>query len=159
LALFLVSAVTVFWWQIDQRDRALERVTEMQALYRQQVSAADALLAAGIAEEGVRKLLPDIRVQGGQAVLDAGTEARLLGQSRKRINQYRWEGGFFLLALGLGFGVIARVLSTEANVIKAQDSFLALVSHQFKTPLASLQLSLETMAMRPLAPDQQRTLI
>jgi len=33
------------------------------------------------------------------------------------------------------------------------------VSHQFKTPLASLQLSLETMALRTLAPEQSRTLI
>ncbi|MGA9369855.1 MAG: HAMP domain-containing sensor histidine kinase, partial [Steroidobacteraceae bacterium] len=36
---------------------------------------------------------------------------------------------------------------------------LALVSHQFKTPLASLQLSLETMAMRPLSAEHLRALI
>ena len=35
-------------------------------------------------------------------------------------------------------------------MLQEQDSFLALVSHQFKTPLASLQLSLETMAIRSL---------
>ncbi len=44
-------------------------------------------------------------------------------------------------------------------MLQEQDNFLALVSHQFKTPLASLQLSLETMALRPLSPDQSGTLI
>jgi signal transduction histidine kinase len=34
-----------------------------------------------------------------------------------------------------------------------------MVSHQFKTPLASLQLSLETMSMRQLSPTDQRSLI
>jgi signal transduction histidine kinase len=44
-------------------------------------------------------------------------------------------------------------------VLEEQESFLALVSHQFKTPLASLQLSLETMALRALSTEQSRTLI
>jgi signal transduction histidine kinase len=55
--------------------------------------------------------------------------------------------------------VIFRALRAEARVRQEQDNFLALVSHQFKTPLASLQLSLETMAMRSLSPPQSRTLI
>jgi signal transduction histidine kinase len=131
----------------------------MRSLYSQQMQAAEALLAAGTPQERVKQLLPDIRVRDGHAQLDPAVEQRLLKVSQRRINQYFWEGLFFLLALGLGFGVIARVLHSEAKVISDQDSFLALVSHQFKTPLASLQLSLETLAMRPLAADQQRTLI
>ena len=56
--------------------------------------------------------------------------------------------------------VIARALRAEARVLEEQDSFLALVSHQFKTPLASLQLSLETMALRAARrPSSARTLI
>src|SRR5919198_727880 len=47
----------------------------------------------------------------------------------------------------------------EARVLQEQDHFLAMVSHQFKTPLASLQLSLETMSMRSLSPADQRSLI
>jgi signal transduction histidine kinase len=159
LVLMVVAVVLVSYWIYDQRHRALEQVSTMRALYSQQISAADALLAAGTSPARVRELLPEIRAQEGHAVLDSAAEQRLLEVSRKRINQYLWEGVFFLLVLGLGFGVLWRVLSNEANIIKEQDNFLALVSHQFKTPLASLQLSLETMAMRPLAPEQQRTLI
>lgn len=159
LALMLVAAVQVGWWQLDQRHRALEQVSDMRALYSQQLSAADALLASGTSAERIRQLLPAVRVEQGRAQLDPAAEERLLTVSRRRINQYLWEGTFFLLALGVCIGVIARALSAEANIIKEQDSFLALVSHQFKTPLASLQLSLETMAMRQLAPEQLRTLI
>jgi signal transduction histidine kinase len=55
--------------------------------------------------------------------------------------------------------VIARALRAETHVLEEQDSFLALVSHQFKTPLASLQLSLETLALRAPTPQAARTLI
>ena len=55
--------------------------------------------------------------------------------------------------------MIARALRAEAHVLEEQDSFLALVSHQFKTPLASLQLSLETLALRAPTPEAARTLI
>jgi len=54
--------------------------------------------------------------------------------------------------------VIARALRAEARVREEQENFLALVSHQFKTPLASLQLSLETMTLRTLSAEQSRTL-
>jgi signal transduction histidine kinase len=94
-----------------------------------------------------------------KAALSPVVDRMLLSEERRRINQYAWEGAFFLLALGVCIGVIARALRAEAKVIQEQDNFLALVSHQFKTPLASLQLSLETMALRTLAPEQSRTLI
>ena len=55
--------------------------------------------------------------------------------------------------------MIARALRAETRVHAEQDSFLALVSHQFKTPLASLQLSLETLALRAPPPEAARTLI
>ena len=44
-------------------------------------------------------------------------------------------------------------------MLNEQEQFLALVSHQFKTPLASLQLSLETMELRQLPPERARALM
>jgi signal transduction histidine kinase len=159
LALVAVAAVQAGWWLFDQSTSATEKVREERALYAEQVAAAQAMLDSGVAGERVHQLLPAVTTTGGRAALSAVVDQALQGQAHRRINQYAWEGAFFLLALGACIFVISRQLRAEARVIQEQDNFLALVSHQFKTPLASLQLSLETMALRTLSPDQARTLI
>ncbi len=159
LALVVVAAVQVGWWLFDQRSYAIEKVRDSRALYSQQIAAAQALLDSGTSAEQVKAMMPGIAVEDKHASLSPEVDAVLMSEEHKRINQYAWEGGFFLLALALCNGVIFRALRAEARVRQEQDNFLALVSHQFKTPLASLQLSLETMALRPLSAEQSRTLI
>ncbi len=159
LALVLVSAVQVAWWLVDQHRLAIEKFQAMHQVYAQQVVAAQALLEARVPAARVHALLPEIVVVNQRATLSSDVDRRLLSEERRRIAQYAWEGSFFIIALAACIAVIARALRAEARVIEEQESFLALVSHQFKTPLASLQLSLETMALRPLSPEQSRTLI
>jgi signal transduction histidine kinase len=159
LILVLVSAVQVGWWLFDQRTYTVEKVETARAAYAQQQAAAQALLDSGTSARRVMQILPAITLEQGHAAVSPAIEATLTTEERRRIRQYAWEGSFFLLALTVCIGVIARALSTEARVHEEQDSFLALVSHQFKTPLASLQLSLETLALRTPAPEQARTLL
>ena len=159
LVLVLVSAVQVGWWLLDEHHYAVEKVREMDRLYAQQVAAAQALLESGSAPGRVRALMPGVSVAAGRAALAPSVERHLIAEEHLRATQYAWESAFFILALGACIAVIARALRAEARVIIEQDNFLALVSHQFKTPLASLQLSLETMALRSLSPGQSRTLI
>jgi signal transduction histidine kinase len=159
LALVLVSVVQVGWWLFDQRSYTQQTVAAARTGYAEQTAAAQALLDAGTAPERVRALLPQVAVSGGHATLAQSVSAALASEERSRQRQYAWEGAFFLLALGLCIAVIARALRAEAQVLEEQDSFLALVSHQFKTPLASLQLSLETLALRAPPPQQARVLI
>jgi signal transduction histidine kinase len=158
LALVVVSAVQVGWWLLDQHIYTVEKVRATRAVYAEQAIAAQALLDAGTSAQRVQQLLPGIVVSGGRATLAPALEQTLTTEERHRDNQYAWEGSFFLLALALCIAVIARALRAEARVLEEQDSFLALVSHQFKTPLASLQLSLETLALRAPTPEAARTL-
>ncbi|MGH8328076.1 MAG: sensor histidine kinase, partial [Steroidobacteraceae bacterium] len=159
LALMLVSVVEVGWWLLDQHRFAVDKVREMHQVYAQQAIAAQALLEAGVPAGRVHALLPEVIVTNQHAALSRDVDRQLLAEERRHIAQYAWEGSFFLIALAVCIAVIARALRAEARVIQEQESFLALVSHQFKTPLASLQLSLETMAMRPLSPEHMRALI
>jgi signal transduction histidine kinase len=159
LALVLVSAVQVGWWLLDQHAYTVEKVHAARTAYAEQLTAAQALLGSGMSAAQVEQLLPGIVVSGDRAVLAPALEQALTTEERRRTNQYAWEGSFFLLALAVCIAVIARALRAEARVHEEQDAFLALVSHQFKTPLASLQLSLETLALRSPAPEAARTLI
>jgi signal transduction histidine kinase len=159
LALVVVAAVQVGWWLFDQRATAIEKVRDSRALYSQQIVAAQALLDSGVSAEQVQAIMPGVAVNDRHASLSPEVDQMLMSEEHRRIKQYAWEGSFFLLALAVCNGVIFRALRAEARVRQEQDNFLALVSHQFKTPLASLQLSLETMALRPLSTEQSRTLI
>jgi signal transduction histidine kinase len=159
LVLVLVSVVQVGGWVIDQRSFTVGKAHEERQLYQQEVAAAQALLDAGTSEDKVHELLPRVAVSGGKANMSPGVEMALEQEQLSRLRRYMWESAFFLLALGVCIAVISRALRAEARVLAEQDHFLAMVSHQFKTPLASLQLSLETMNMRALSPPEQRPLI
>jgi signal transduction histidine kinase len=159
LALVLVSAVQVGWWLFDQHAYTVQKVQAAREAYAEQAAAAQALLDSGASAQRVQQLLPAISVSAGRATLAPRLEQALTSEERRRYNQYAWEGAFFLLALALCMAVIARALRAEARAHEEQDSFLALVSHQFKTPLASLQLSLETLALRTPPPEAARTLL
>jgi signal transduction histidine kinase len=159
LVLVVISVVQVGYWVFDQRNRINERMQESKQFYLKEVAAAQALLDAGRSAQDVKQLLPRVSMEGGIASESAAVIDSFEAERNRRINQYFWESGFFLLALGACIAVIARALRAEARVLQEQDNFLALVSHQFKTPLASLQLSLETMSMRTLSQSDQRSLI
>ena len=80
----------------------------------------------------------------------------LSAASEGRVNRYLWEGAFFLVVLVGGMAVLTRTLRHDAELRRRQQNFLAAVSHEFKSPLASVRLSAETLVMRAEAPDAQR---
>jgi len=159
LVLVVISVVQVGWWAIDSRAYVISKTTEARIHAERDVEAAQALLDLGKSPQEVQRLLPRVNVEGNRAMPSPQVAQALAAERASRINQYAWEAGFFLLALAVCIAVISRALRAEAQVIQEQDHFLALVSHQFKTPLASLQLSLETLSMRPLSQADQRSLI
>jgi signal transduction histidine kinase len=82
--------------------------------------------------------------------------ADLTAASEGRANRYLWEGGFFLIVLIGGMAVLTRTLRHDAELRRRQQNFLAAVSHEFKSPLASMQLAAETLVMRSAEADAKR---
>jgi signal transduction histidine kinase len=159
LLLVVVAAVQVGYWLFDQHLQGAEKTVSLMRLYDQQTAAAQTMLASGMPVARIQELFPDLAVSTDHVALAPEHLSDLMTQQQHRLTQYLWEGGFFLFALFLCIGAIFGALRGETRVLNEQEQFLALVSHQFKTPLASLQLSLETMSLRQLPPEHSRALV
>ena len=86
----------------------------------------------------------------------ASVDPTVAEDSEARVNRVLWEGGFFLLVLIGGMGVLTRTLRHDMELRRRQQNFLAAVSHEFKSPLASIQLAAETLVLRSRDDDGKR---
>lgn len=65
-------------------------------------------------------------------------------------------GGIILIvAIAFGMSVIFRNLNVQLRLRKLYDNFIANVTHELKSPLASIQLYLETIKSRELSPENK----
>lgn len=69
------------------------------------------------------------------------------------------EGAFFLVVLIIGIWRIGKSIQKEMKISAQQSNFLLSVTHELKTPIASIQLILQTLKKRELNDDQKNTFI
>jgi two-component system sensor histidine kinase KdpD len=86
----------------------------------------------------------------------AASDPAVAEDSESRVNRLLWEGGFFLVVLIGGMTVLTRTLRHDAELRRRQQNFLAAVSHEFKSPLASIQLAADTLVLRSRDEDSKR---
>ncbi len=65
------------------------------------------------------------------------------------------EGSVFILLLTLGFIQVKRALKKELESAKNQRNFLLSVTHELNSPIAGVQLNLET-ALNPIVDNEKR---
>jgi signal transduction histidine kinase len=81
------------------------------------------------------------------------TFARMLGPEQVRIlNMLRWEGSTFLVLLGVGALSIAVLHWRDVRKARALQALFASLTHELKTPLASMRLQAEVI--RDLIADE-----
>ena len=155
LALLVVSIATVGWWMTDAvlTTRAFER--RVETLYAADAQAVAAAYAGAPANE-LASLLPHLAIEGRSATVRPAAHAELAQQGAERVNRALWEGGFFLAVLLGGMAVLTRTIRHDAELRRRQQNFLAAVSHEFKSPLASIRLAAETLVLRSTEPDTKR---
>ena len=159
LLLLAISAIQVVWWLVDQARIADRIADDRVARLEVDRDAAAAALRAGQALDELRAFYPDLLIdaEGARRRPDALRAIEI--ERRRHLSQYRWEGAFFLLVLGGGILVLWRVLRREADLLNRQQNFLAAVSHELRSPLASLRLTTETLLLRDLVAADRRGLL
>lgn len=149
LALLAISTAQVAWWVADQRSLARQERDRVTALYEADALAVTAAFAQATAQ--LPELMPHLEIDPelGTATVRPESVEALVADADSRINRYTWEGGFFLLVLIGGMAVLTRTIRHDAQLRKRQQNFLAAVSHELKSPLASIRLAAETLIRRP----------
>jgi signal transduction histidine kinase len=160
LVLLIASAIQVFWWILDQTRKAEDLRQRLTQLYNQDAAAARELHARGASPTEISELYPHLDVgSDGQIAVDESVLDELSEDRSRWLNQYGWEGSFFLLVLAISMAAVWRALREEAILRRRQQNFVAAVSHELKSPLASMQLTVETLRMREPPREKTRELL
>ena len=155
LLLLIISAAQVSWWIVDQARRTEALRARLTELYTGDARAAEELHRLGADEARLKRLFPHLEVDtSGKIVVSPEALESLRLQRVRWLNQYGWEGGFFLVVLVVSMVAVWRALHQDKALRRRQQNFVATVSHEFKSPLASLRLSAETLSLRELPHDR-----
>lgn len=161
LVLLGISSAQLAWWLIDQVQYADAVRSRFLVAYQADAEAAGVLSRHGVSTVEVLRLYPhlDLAADAKTFVVSPREQAKLDRDRYRRLNRYAWEGAFFLVVLLGAMSVVYRTLHEEAQLRRRQEGFLAAVSHELKSPLASLRLSAETMALRDPPADRRAELV
>ncbi len=154
LAILVFSAGEVIWWMLDQRRLVRGESERLAALHAANRQAAEQLLSKGMDRGQMAALFPDLDFTGAVVAVSPRAFEVVAREHARRLRQYAWEGSFFLAVFGACIWVIGRTLRDEAQLRRRQQNFIAAVTHELKSPIASLQLAAETIALR--RPDPAR---
>jgi signal transduction histidine kinase len=158
--LLAVCAAQVVWWIYDEVVYTSRIQREILKHHRTDMKAARMLLDCGVPESSVLELFDELAVtpSGGLVIAPEITEG-FAEERFDRINRYVWEGGFFLLVLAAGVTVLTRAMRQDTALRRRQQNFVAAVSHELKSPVASMRLAAETLLYRDPPTEGRRRIV
>lgn len=150
----------VVWWIVFQQ-RYISRVTETTlAGWQQTADAATRVAQATRDDELIWSLIWDYPYLLYDEIdrsftIDPDAVDEFRQEQSGFLRMFAFEGPFFVLVVLAGLFVIARSLATERELKRRQQNFLSAITHEFKTPLSTLRLLVETTLMRTLPANKQ----
>lgn len=82
----------------------------------------------------------------------------ILARKKRHERMIIAEGLFFAMCLIFGLYAINRSVNREIALTRQRRNFMLSITHELKSPIASVRLALETILKRPLSPEQIYTL-
>jgi signal transduction histidine kinase len=98
-------------------------------------------------------------VQSEEAFLQSAPYLELKQQYTRQEYMILGEAGVIILTLLIGMYLINRAYNKEMEAARQQRNFLLSITHELKSPIASIRLVLETFQRRSLPPEKTERLI
>lgn len=161
IVLLAVCSAQLAYWIADEVRYTSRVQARLRDAYEAEAESARALLRSGAAWRQVALIYPEIALSADSSTVQVAPRvlAELESSRFHRLNRYAWEGAFFLAVLLAAMAVVHRAVREEAELRQRQEDFMAAVSHELKSPLASLRLSVETLAMRDPPAERRAELV
>jgi signal transduction histidine kinase len=161
ITLLVVCIAQLAWWMLDEVRYTASVRARLDAADSTNVAAAILLRSHGVGWSGIAQLYPSLSISPDSQTISIAPHVldEVQRERFRRLNRFAWEGAFFLAVLIAAIAVVSKALREEADLRRRQEEFLAAVSHELQSPLASLRLSLETLSLRDPPPARRAELI
>ncbi len=158
---FLIAQVV--WWVIFQRQYIQQNIEYAETAWLQEAALVQQLWSATqpsrrealLAE--LKTAFPHLEVEGETVFVNPERLALYRAEQMRHLRMFAFEGPFFLLVMLGGLWIIAHSLRSEQEFKRRQQNFLMAATHEFRTPISTLRLLLQTLQMRELPREKTQT--
>jgi signal transduction histidine kinase len=155
----------VAWWLIFQREYVMAATTTVTASWEREARLANLALDAAPAGEhaAIRQEIaadyPHLDATGSEVVVSKATLEAFRERQMHYLTMFAFEGPFFLFVILAGLYVIGVSFRSDQELKRRQRNFLMAASHEFRTPLSTLRLLVQTIEHRDLPREKERSYI
>lgn len=144
---FLVAQVAWWLWFQDHYIGGVTAATE--AAWQDDARLANrlALSDPGVVDE-LLAAHPHLVFESGTFAVDEARLESFVAEQNSALRMFRFEGVFFVLVVLTGLWILARSLAVARELERRQHNFLLAVTHEFRTPISTLRLLIETLQYR-----------
>ncbi|MCX7601723.1 MAG: HAMP domain-containing histidine kinase [Meiothermus sp.] len=156
---FLLAQVG--WWLVFQRNYIQQNIEYAETAWLQEAALVQQLWAATAPEKRatlraeLKEAFPHLEVEGERVYVNPERLAAYRAEQVRYLRMFAFEGPVFLLVMLLGLYIIARSLRSEQELKRRQQNFLMAATHEFRTPLSTLRLLVQTLELRELPREKQ----
>jgi len=165
VVIIIFVLLQVFWWLVFQNSYVKNVSEAILDGWEHNAQVATAIFLSAPNEPNLLLALqqhyPELVfvAETGQFVVNENVKQGFLEEQNRILRMFAFEGPFFIFVVLAGLYVIAASLRTEHELKRRQGNFLGAVSHEFKTPISTLRLLIESLLMREMPADKQRNYI
>jgi two-component system, OmpR family, phosphate regulon sensor histidine kinase PhoR len=153
----IIMIAELSWWIIFTNRNTNERINDIKKVFQEQKYLAEYMLERGLHDPDLHEKFKDYVIITHENKVFINQEMlnyRLNRESSKR-TMFVSETSLFFILIFVSLLYVYKSYRTELHINSLQHNFMLSISHELKTPLASIKLYLQTLLGKNLEQKQK----